>query len=170
MTEKKKYNNKIQAGFLGGLLIGIGLLFLVDNFFYSLSMGDLWPFFMLVPVAVMIAAWLQNKDKYVMIWLPVTILVFYIAYFLWLNATTWSNAETTWPNFLIGPGLGFFVLFLLKKEWGYIIPALTLLILAGIFYSELLDNTFVFSLGFIATGIILILKPVLFPPKLENNT
>ncbi len=170
MTEKKRYNNKIQGAFLGGILIGIGLLFLVDNFFYSISMADLWPFFMLVPAAVMIAAWLQNKGKYVAIWLPVTILVFYMIYFLWLNYTTWSNVENTWPNFLVGPGLGFFVLFLLKKEWGYIIPALTLLILAGIFYSELLDNTMVFSLGFIATGIMLILKPVLFPPKIENKT
>lgn len=103
------------------------------------------------------------------IWLPVTILIFYMGYFLWLNQVGWYHAETTWPNFLIGPGLGFFVLFLLKKEWGYIIPALTLLILAGIFYSEFMDNSLAFALGFIAAGLMLIFKPLLFPGKRKDN-
>jgi len=170
VTETKANFAQIKRIFLGGIFIGIGLLFLLDNLFYALSIGRLWPLFLLVPVAILMAIWLQDKNKYAAVLFPVTTLIFFMGYFLWLNFTSWFQVETTWPNFLIGPGLGFLALFLAKKEWGFLIPAITLLILAGIFYSDILDTTLVFSLGLIATGIFLIIKPVLFSKKINTNS
>ena len=170
MTDKKDNNTKLKGLFMGGILVGIGLLFLADNLFYGLDMEILWPSFILVPATILLAVWLQNKKKYAVLLFPVTTLVFFFIYFMWLNLTSWYNVELTWPNFLIGPGLGFLVVFFFKKQWSYIIPALTLLILAGIFYSEMFDTTLIFSLALIAVGTFLIIKPKLLVKNTRGNT
>jgi predicted membrane protein len=76
-----------------------------------------------------------------------------------MNFTSWTYVEITWPNFLIGPAIGFFIIYLPKKEWGFLIPCAILLLISGIFYSELIDaSTSIIAVLFMLAGIALIFK------------
>ena len=161
MEEKKVKEFQISSFVLGAILVGVGILFLVVNFIPYLSVARLWPLFMLVPVAILAAVWLQYKDRAVGVVLPVVILIFCCGYFLWLNFTSWDHVETTWPNFIIAPGLGFLGLYLATRKWVYLIPSFLLLILAAIFYAAIIENTLIVAVLLILMGVLLILKPLL---------
>ncbi len=158
MSDEKKLNGKLVSVVFGSILIGVGLIFLVGNIFPSLSIGYLWPFFMLVPVGILIPVWLMDRKGNAGVLIPIVILTFYACYFLWLNFTTWENAEWTWPNFLIGPGLGFLAVFFANRQWGFTIPAFILLAMSAIFYAELIENTLILALVLMAIGLALIFK------------
>lgn len=158
MEEKKDQNFKVGFLIFGSILVGVGALFLIVNMIPYLDVGKLWPLFMLIPVAILITVWIQDKKKSSGVVLPIIVLVFYCGYFLWLNFTTWSYTETTWPNFLIGPGLGFIGLYFATRKWEYLIPSFILLILAAIFYAAIIENTLIVGILLIAMGILLILK------------
>lgn len=159
MEEKQDRQFKLAHLVAGAVLVGIGLLFLVVNIIPYLDVGKLWPLFMLIPVAILIATWINYGEKSAGVILPIVILVFYCAYFLWLNFTTWNHVETTWPNFLIGPGLGFLALYFVTRKGGYLVPSFILLILAAVFYGAIIENTVIVSILLVAMGLFLILKP-----------
>jgi len=161
MEEKKSKELKTGSFFLGAILVGIGILFLVVNFVPYLSVEKLWPLFMLVPVAILIAVWLHYKERAVGVVLPVVILIFYCGYFLWLNFTSWNHVETTWPNFIIAPGLGFLGLYFATRKWEYLIPSFLLLTLAAIFYAAIIENTIIVAALLILMGLLLIIKPLI---------
>jgi hypothetical protein len=161
MEEKESKEFKTGSLVLGAVLVGVGILFLVVNFIPYLGVEKLWPLFMLVPVAILAAVWLHYKERAVGVVLPVVILIFYCGYFLWLNFTSWSHVETTWPNFIIGPGLGFLGLYLAARKWEYLIPSFLLLILAAIFYAAIIENTMIVAALLILMGVLLILKPLI---------
>ncbi|UCH97872.1 MAG: hypothetical protein JSV88_13735 [Candidatus Aminicenantes bacterium] len=161
MEEKKSTDIKIASLVLGAILVGMGILFLVVNFIPYLNVEKLWPLFMLVPVAILIAVWIQHREKAAGVVLPIVILVFFCGYFFWLNFTSWNHVETTWPNFIIGPGLGFLGLYFTTRKWEYLIPSFILLILAAVFYAAIIGNTLIVGILLIAMGVLLILKPIL---------
>ena len=101
-------------------------------------------------------SYFQDRKKSEGVILPVVILLFFCGYFLWLNFTSWGNVGETWPNFLVGPGLGFLGLFLVSKKWEYLIPSFILLILAAVFYAAIIENTIMVGILLIAMGAILI--------------
>ena len=161
--EKSCVDKEFKIGFIlaGAILVGIGTLFLLVNIIPYLSIEKLWPLFMLIPVAILAAVWTQYKEKASWVILPAVILLFYCGYFLWLNFTSWNNTVVTWPNFIIGPGLGFLGFYLTTRKWGYLIPAFTLLILAAIFYGAIIENTITVGIALIVIGLLLILKPLM---------
>jgi len=69
--------------------------------------------------------------------------------------------EITWPNFIIGPGLGFLGLFIVTRNWAYLIPSSILLLLAAIFYSAVIENTIFVGILLIVLGLVFVLKPAL---------
>ena len=158
MSNMKTFNGKIASAVFGAILVGIGLIFLIGNFFPSLSIDMLWPFFMLVPVGILIPIWFMDRRKNAGVLIPITILTFYACYFLWLNFTSWENVEYTWPNFLIGPGISFLAVYFANKRWEFTIPAFILLLLGAIFYSELMDDTLIIALALIAVGLFLVIR------------
>ena len=167
MTKNSSFNSKISSAVFGIILVWVGVVFLAGNIFHFLGVDRLWPLFLLAPAVLLVAVWLQDRDRYAAALLPVTILVFFTIYFLWLNFTTWSNVEITWPNFLIGPGLGFFVLYFTKKRWGFLLPALILILLATIFYAELIEDTLIVALILIGVGIALVARSLLYSKEVE---
>lgn len=166
----EKNNQNFNLGFLifGAILVGVGVLFLIVNMIPYLDVGKLWPLFMLIPVAILITVWIQDKKKSAGVILPIIVLIFYCGYFLWLNFTSWSYTETTWPNFLIGPGLGFIGLYFVSRKWEYLIPSFILLILAAIFYAAIIENTLIVGILLIAMGLLLIFKSLLFKKKVQE--
>jgi hypothetical protein len=161
MTEQKDQSTKVLYFSAGIILVFIGILFFLENFIRGLHVGRLWPLFMLIPVAVLVAVWIHGKQKASAVVLPIIILLFYTGYFLWLNYTSWSNVIYTWPNFLIGPGLGFLGLFFTSNKWGFLIPGFILLGLSAIFYTEIVDKTYFLGILLIAAGVLFILKPLI---------
>jgi hypothetical protein len=153
MTTNKNANAKFAGAVFGAILIGVGVLFLLGNIIPYFAIGRLWPLFMLIPAAILGAVWIRDREQYAGAVLPITILLFFTGYFLWLNFTTWAYVEITWPNFLIGPGLGFVALYLATKKWEFMIPAFVLLLMAALFYSGIYDNTLILSLLLIAAGV-----------------
>lgn len=156
MNEQPNKKDNLGPLVFGAILVGIGVLFLVINLVPFLSVAKLWPLFMLIPVGLMAATYFQDRKKSEGVILPVIILLFFCGYFLWLNFTSWGNVGETWPNFLIGPGLGFLGLFLVSKKWEYLIPSFILLILAAVFYAAIIENTIMVGILLIAMGAILI--------------
>lgn len=161
MDKKNESEFKLGMVVFGAILVGIGLLFLVANLVPHIGLGTLWPLFLLIPVAILIMVWLQDKKRSAGVILPIVILLFYCGYFLWLNFTTWAYAATSWPNFLIGPGLGFLGLYWVTKKNDYLIPAFTLLILSAIFYAAIIENTLIVGILLVALGLILMIRPML---------
>ena len=157
MVEKKSQTYNVGFLILGIILLGSGVLFLAANFLTYLSVAKLWPLFMLIPVAALLAVGIQYKEKLPAVILPVIILTFYCGYFLWLNFTSWGYAATTWPNFLIGPGLGFLGLYITSQKWEFLTPAFILLLLAAVFYAAILGNTLFVGILLMAMGLFLII-------------
>ncbi|MDQ1350367.1 MAG: hypothetical protein QG657_668 [Acidobacteriota bacterium] len=170
MEEKKNKEYNFGVLVLGSILVGVGVLMLAANIIPHLGMAKLWPLFMLIPVAILIAVFIQDKTKLSAVIFPVILLLFYCGYFLWLNFTTWEYAATTWPNFLIGPGLGFLGLYFAARKWEFLIPAIILLMLAAIFYGAIIENTLIVGILFIAVGLLFILKPLILAVTKKKMT
>jgi hypothetical protein len=169
MEEKMSKENNFGVLILGSILLGVGILMLAANIIPHLGMAKLWPLFMLIPVAVLITVYLQDRTKLSGVIFPVILLVFYCGYFLWLNFTTWHYAATTWPNFLIGPGLGFLGLHLTTRKLEFLIPATILLMLAAIFYAAIIEDTLIVGIFFIAMGLLFIFKPLILAVIKKKN-
>jgi hypothetical protein len=167
MSRGDDSSSRLGVMVMGAILVGVGMLFMVINLVPGLSMGRLWPLFMVIPVAILAAAWIQDGEKANGVVFPIVLLLFYCGYFLWLNLTSWHQVAFTWPNFLIGPGLGFLGLYLVQRKWEYLVPASVLLVLAAIFYAALMENTWFIGFTLVAVGILFILKPLL--SKGENG-
>jgi hypothetical protein len=161
MDKKNEPEFKVGMVVFGAILVGVGLLFLVVNLIPLIGIGTLWPLFLLIPVAILITVWIQDKKRSAGVILPIIILLFYCGYFLWLNFTTWAYTATSWPNFLIGPGLGFLGLYFVTRKNEYLIPSFILLILSAIFYSAIIENTLIVGILMVILGLILIIKPIL---------
>jgi hypothetical protein len=160
MANKKEPESKMGLVVFGSILVGVGILFLVFNIIPYLSIGKLWPLFMFIPIAILIMVWIQDRKRSVGVIFPITVLLFYCGYFLWLNFTTWAYAATSWPNFLIGPGLGFLALYIVTKKGEYMVPAFVLLILSAVFYAAIIENTLIVGLLLVLIGLFLIFKPL----------
>lgn len=156
MTEKKTDESRVASLVFGIIFLVAGTFLLLGNSIEGFSMENLWPLFFLIPISVLTVVWIQNPEKDAGVVLPVVILTFLMGYFLWLNFTTWDNVAHTWPNFLIAPGLGFVAFYFSSKKKEVLIPAVILLTLAVIFYSVILQNTFVVALLMILTGLFIV--------------
>jgi hypothetical protein len=166
MSKKSKSKEaKISAMSFAVILLIAGFLFLIGSFVPLLSIGKLWPLFMLIPVVFMVNAWIIQKKEASGVIFPVILLTYYAGYFLWLNFVGWENTATTWPNFLLGPGLAFIGLFFTTREWGVLIPAGILLVLATIFFAANVKANVIIALILILFGVMILLKSIFFPEK-----
>ncbi|TFH00910.1 MAG: hypothetical protein E4H13_06240 [Calditrichales bacterium] len=112
-----------------GLII-LGILFMSENFGYlSFDFENVWPVFVLLGGIGFWIGFFQDR-KNVGLLMPANILIIYGGMFLYCSLTGWEVMGTLWPLFLIGPGIGFFMMYLMgEREKGLLIPAG---ILAGI--------------------------------------
>jgi hypothetical protein len=146
------------AALTGGIILALlGVLFLLNNFFRFLDVERTWPLFLLIPVIPLAINWIEKGRKAAGAVIPITILVFYCGHFLWMTYTFWEGAGTTWPNFLIGPGLGFLLLYAIERRGALLVPAFVLLGLAAAFYSAIYGNSLYLGAFLIAAGAILVL-------------
>jgi len=158
MAETKNPRARVAALSGGIIIVLLGVLFLLNNFYRFLDAERTWPLFLLIPVIPLASNWLEKGRAASGAVVPITTLVFYCGYFLWLTHTHWAGAGTTWPNYLIGPGLGFLLLYASERKTGLLVPAFVLLGLAAAFYSALTAASLPLGVFLIAAGAILVLS------------
>jgi len=157
MTDTKDPRARIAALTGGVILALVGVLFLLNNFYRFLDAERTWPLFLLIPVIPLVIHWAEKGREAAGVVIPITILVFYCGYFLWLTHTSWAGAGTTWPNYLVGPGLGFLLLYFIERKGGLLVPAFILLGLAAAFYSAMYGISLPLGAFLLVAGAILVL-------------
>lgn len=121
--------------FIGVGLVILGLLFLSENFGYlRMDYYEIWPVFVILGGCGFWIGYIQNKKNYGLI-MPGTILVVYGIMFFYCSVEGWYYMQVLWPGFLIGPGVGFYFMYLLgEKERGLLLPATILCGLGVLFF------------------------------------
>ncbi len=170
MNENGNRGSRRAMLLAGILLAAAGVVFLLNNFYDFLFVDRLWPLFMLIPVAVLALAWADKGREASGVVIPIVILTFYAAYFLWLNYTSWANSGTTWPNYLIGPGLAFIAYYFVERKAELLIPAFILLGLASVFYTAMYDNTLIIGGFLVLAGLIILARGLQRPGKKTDDT
>ena len=143
----------------GIILIAFGAIILGDNLgFYFLSWDMFWPWFLIIGGVLFLVGWMTDREKYGLL-MPASILLVYGFMFLYSAYDGWWHMDRLWPYFLIGPGLGFLLMYFLgKKESGLLIPASILLGLGVIFLMSEGTGRFFWPIIIIIVGIILLFK------------
>jgi len=122
-----------KAMITGTFLIVLGLLFLAANF-YEFDWEELWPLFMIAGGLAFFAVFLTDRRHYGLL-MPASILFIYGALFQFCALTYWDYMEVLWPTFILGPGVGLLMMYLLGcRETGLLIPASILIGIAAIFF------------------------------------
>jgi hypothetical protein len=161
MSDSKDPRARVAALTGGAILSLLGVLFLLNNFYHFLYAGRIWPLFLLIPVIPLAINWLEKGRSAAGAVVPITILTFYCGHFLWLTHSSWTAAGTSWPNYLIGPGLGFLFLYLIERRTGLLVPAFVLLGLAAAFYSGIYGNSLYLGGFLVIAGAVLVLGSML---------
>lgn len=120
----------------GMLLIVFGLFFLAVNFLHF-DLEAVWPAILLVPAIGFMIMVARDRTAFGLM-MPATILLVYALLFFTCEAGGWHILGRLWPVFILAPGLGFFMLYLVgRREAGLLIPAT---LLTGISLIFLLIN------------------------------
>jgi len=149
---------------LSDFLIGIGLvilgvIFLFDNFGYvRVEFWRIWPVLVILGGLGFWVGFFRNREDYGLI-MPGTILVIYGLMFFYCAIAGWWHMEHVWPGFMIGPGIGFFLMYLLgPKEKGLLIPAGILTGIGLVFMFQRTSLLRYWPVVLIIIGVVLILK------------
>jgi predicted membrane protein len=141
----------------GIVLIIIGLIFLLPSF-TNLTLRDLWPVLMLGPGILFFLGYIADRKNYGLL-MPGAILTTYGLLFLYCSLTDWYMMRSLWPLYLIGPGIGFFLLYYFgKKETALLVPGSILTILGLIFLVRSTDYDYLWPVVIIAAGLLLIFR------------
>ncbi len=151
----------LRAPALGVLFLVAGLAFLLASIYPEMTVGRLWPLFMLIPVAVLGQLYMEKRREAAGVLVPIGVLVYLTAFFLWLNFTSWSHMATAWPNFLLAPAVGLFLLFLSTRSAHLLVPIAALTIVAVVFLGGLQRSMILIAAVLIAVGLVILLGPAL---------
>jgi hypothetical protein len=143
----------------GLILIFIGIAFLSDNLgIIYISWDTFWPWFLIAGGILFFLGWLGDREKYGLL-MPASILTIYGSLFLYSSYNHWWQMQNLWPVFLLGPGVGFLLMYFLgKRESGLLVPGGILLGLGVIFLIGEGRWRFFWPLLLILFGILLLLR------------
>jgi len=147
----------------GIALITIGAVFLLPNF-TNLSLLELWPVLMLGPGILFFVSYFYDKKSYGLL-MPGSILTVYGLLFFICAIFGWHWLQQLYPLYLIGPGIGFFLMYSLgRKEVGLLIPGAVLTALGVILLLNTTDFGEFWPVVIILAGVLLIVKSRRKPP------
>jgi hypothetical protein len=143
----------------GIILIAIGFIFLGNNLgWFYLEWENIWPLIIIGGGVLFWIGWLANRKEFGLL-MPGTILLVYGLMFEYSTINGWYYMDDLWPGFLLGPGLGFFFMYLLgNRERGLLIPAFILIVLAILFWMGNESFRFVWPVLLIVIGVYLLIK------------
>ncbi len=143
----------------GLLLILLGFLFLANNLnWLDVRWDNLWPYLVIFAGLLFWGQWVLNRTNPGVL-MPGTILLTYGLLFLYCTRNGWNNMDLLWPVFLLGPGLGFFAMYVLgSRDKGLLVPGSILVGLSLIFFIGWERTDLLWPIILIMIGIILLLK------------
>lgn len=143
----------------GILLIIIGFIFLGHNLeWFYFDWEYIWPLMLIIGGLLFWIGWLAKREEYGLL-MPGTILLVYGLMFQYSAINGWYYMDELWPGFLLGPGLGFFFMYIFgKRERGLLVPASILTILALLFWAGKDTFHFFWPLLLIAVGVYIIFR------------
>ncbi len=155
----------------GIILIGVGLLFLARNLgWLYVDWETIWPLFLIGGGILFYLRWLTNR-KDVPILMPATILVTYGLLFEYCALYGWYYMEELWPVFLLGPGVGFYLMYFLgERDRGSFVAGTVLTVLAILFWAGMPPFRFFWPLALILIGIGLLFKARRQAQEVENES
>lgn len=133
-NKNKQEYDKGNTTFFGLLLVGIGIILLLNALFdwHFLRMSNLWPLFLLVPGLTFEYSYFSNR-KNPGVLVPGGILTVLGLLFFFEIITNWRFSEYTWPVYIFSVAIGLYQLYLFSgKPHGLLIPILILTLIAGI--------------------------------------
>lgn len=142
--------------FPGIMLIILGVVFLLPNFTH-LEARDLWPAFLVGPGLVFFGMYARDRANYGLL-MPATILTVVGGMFFAI-IFGWATMNSLWPLFIMAPGLGLLMMYLLgKREKGLLIPAGILIGISLVFLIGTSHYEYLWPVVLIAIGILLLLN------------
>ncbi len=106
----------IRRTVMGGLLILLGLAFLLRNMgVIYFEFQGVWPWLLIIPGIIFWGVFVMNRSHYRLI-LPGTILLTYGILFLMVHTLRIGLMQFLWPIFILGPGLGFLLMYFLGER------------------------------------------------------
>lgn len=150
---------KMSDMVIGVGLVILGILFLSENIgFISFDFQNVWPVFVILAGAGFWVGYFQDRKNYGLL-MPATILVVYGLLFLYCSLEGWYLMSHWWPVFILGPGIGFFMMYLLgEKEKGMLVPAFILCGIAILFMISHSGFWRYWPVALIIIGLILIFR------------
>ncbi len=141
----------------GIALVILGALFLIFNL-SNLSLRDLWPvIFIALGLYFVVLFAIDRKDYGVL--MPASIFLVMGAMFQYCQIEGWWMMRVLWPLFLVGPGLGFFLLYYFgKRESGLLIPGYILTGLGVLFILIESEGWYLWPILLIVAGAIMLLR------------
>jgi hypothetical protein len=118
----------------GILLIILGIILLVGNLGYF-SLLDYWPLLVIVAGLLFGIQWIGDRENYGLL-MPASILIILGLLFLYCQLEGWYQMKDLWPVFIMAPGAGFILMYLLgEQEAGLLVPGGILLAVGVLFLS-----------------------------------
>ena len=119
---------------------------------------DVWPVFVILAGAGFWIGFLQDRKNTGLL-MPGSILTIYGLMFFYCSMNGWGYMSDLWPGFIIGPGIGFFMMYLLgEKEKGLLVPASILTGIGVLFFISHSGIWRYWPVALIIVGIVLIVK------------
>lgn len=141
----------------GIVLIIIGILFLALNL-SNIRLREIWPIFFLGLGLYFVFLHISDRTNYGVL-MPASIFIVMGGIFLYCTIEGWYAMGMLWPFFLIGPGLGFFLMYFFgKKEQGLLIPGYILTGLGVFFLIVFAEGMYLWPILLIALGVFLLLR------------
>lgn len=142
----------------GVILIALGILFLLPRFF-QIHVSELWPIFVIGGGIAFYVGFFADRTNYGLL-MPGTILTVIGLLFFYCTIEGWYMMENLWPFFIIAPGLGFVLMYMLgTKEQGLLIPAGILITLGTFFLLGRTEYDYLWPIVLIAFGVLLLVAP-----------
>lgn len=144
---------KIRSVFvLAVIFILAGLILTLENIGIVKGASRLWPLFPCIAGAGFLLLYFkQRKDDHVLLFLG-TVLSLLSLFFFYLNFTTWRYTAILWPAFLGIMGIGFLAIYLSSRIGLFLVLALSLVLIAGLFFLVFGVSLALWPLSLVAFG------------------
>jgi hypothetical protein len=140
------------------LLIIAGVLLLAANF-GLFSLVRFWPLLVVAAGVVFFGLWVVDRQNYGIL-MPAAVLIVVGFLFLYCELSGWWRMQDLWPVFILAPGMGFLLMFLLgTPDRGVLVPGTLLLVIGIVFLSANRWAGRWWPLVLIAAGLLVLIRP-----------
>ena len=152
----------------GILLIILGVLLLAGNLGHF-SLLDFWPVLIVLAGVLFIIQWIGDRENYGLL-LPATILIVTGLLFLYCQLYGWYHMGDLWPIFIMAPGAGFILMYLLGRQEAELLIPGGILLAVGIVFLSASDWAWRWwPAVLIVVGILILLRPPRPTPRTTRS-